>query len=65
VNKYQTGNYAVLLFDRYGTKLDTLTLDAGGLLTAQAAGHKAVADGLCASFVVIRMLYNSLDQNRW
>jgi hypothetical protein len=66
VNKYKSGNYAVLLFDRYGTKLETRILDEGGLLTAQEEGHKAVAEGVCASFVVIRMLYNSLDkENRW
>jgi hypothetical protein len=66
MNKYKSGNYAVLYFDRYGTKLDTQILDEGGLLTAQAEGHRAVADGECASFVVIRMLYNSLDnESRW
>lgn len=60
--KYSTGNYALIFFDRYGTKLETRVLDEGGLLTAQDEGHKAVADGVCASFVVIRMLFNSLDK---
>ena len=64
MNKYKSGNYAIVCFDSYGTKLDTKILDEGGLLTAQEEGHKAVAEGECASFVVIRMVYNSLDDNK-
>jgi hypothetical protein len=59
--KYATGNYTLIFFDRYGTKINTVIVNEDGLLKAQDAGHKAIADGLCASFVVSRVLYNSLD----
>ena len=60
-NKYQAGNYMLVLFDRYGTKLDTVMVDEGGLLTAQERGLEMRREGLCASFCVIRVLHNSLD----
>lgn len=59
--KYSTGLYTLIFFDRYGTKINTVTLSYGGALIAQEEGHKAIAEGLCASFVVTRVLYNSLD----
>lgn len=59
--KYATGNYTLIFFDRYGTKINTVIVSEAGLIKAQDAGHKAIADGLCASFVVSRVLYNSLD----
>ena len=59
--KYATGNYTLIFFDRYGTKINTVIVNEDGLLKAQEAGHKAIAEGLCASFVVSRVLYNSLD----
>jgi len=60
-NKYQAGNYMVVLFDRYGTKIDTVLVTAGGLLKAQEKGLEMRKEGLCASFCVIRVLHNSLD----
>jgi len=60
-NKYQTGNFMIVLFDRYGTKIDTVLVTAGGLLKAQEQGRERVSDGLCASFCVVRVLHNSLD----
>ena len=59
--KYATGNYTLIFFDRYGTKINTVIVSEAGLLRAQAAGHKAVSEGLCASFIVSRVLFNSLD----
>lgn len=59
--KYRTGNYMVVLFDRYGTKIDTVLVTTGGLLKAQEQGKERVRDGLCASFCVVRVLHNSLD----
>ena len=60
-NKYQAGNYMLVLFDRYGTKLDTVMVDEGGLIHAQVKGLGMRREGLCASFCVIRVLHNSLD----
>ena len=60
-NKYQAGNYMLVLFDRYGTKLDTVMVDEGGLIHAQVKGLEMRREGLCASFCVIRVLHNSLD----
>ena len=51
----------VVLFDRYGTKIDTVLVTAGGLLKAQEKGLEMVHEELCESFVIIRVLHNSLD----
>lgn len=59
--KYRTGNFMIVLFDRYGTKLDTVLVTAGGLLKAQEKGLEMRSEGLCASFCIVRVLHNSLD----
>ena len=60
-NKYRAGSYHIVLFDRYGTKIDTKLVGQGGLLKAIEQGNKSVSEGLCASFCIVRILHNSLD----
>jgi hypothetical protein len=60
-NKYSSGSYHIALFDRYGTKIDSVLVTQGGLLKAIEQGNERVSKGLCASFCVVRVLHNSLD----
>lgn len=60
MSKYETGSYHVLLFDRYGSKQHTQR-GFTGLLVADAYGQSRIQEEDMASYVVIRVLRNSLD----
>lgn len=61
MSKYDTGSYHVVLFDRYGSKLDTLT-GFSSLTVAESIGQMAVDEQHdVVSYVVTRILKNSLD----
>lgn len=60
-NKYQTGSYIVIVFDKYGSKVD----DHPGIATkveADQIGEQSKGDG---SFVVLRVVTNSIDRQSW
>lgn len=61
-NKYETGIYIITIFDKYGTKINSIFQSEGGLIRAQIEGEQLIKemDG-CHSFVITRVLHNSLD----
>lgn len=59
--KYAEGNYLILTFDRYGTKIETRLAELQGLIGAQKEGEKLIG-GDVASFSVLRVLINSIDR---
>ena len=61
-NKYQTGGYRVIGFDRYGTKVRDQPAKPDSFQGALDTGRGMVnADKAVHSFVVHRVLYNSKD----
>lgn len=63
-NKYRTGKYQVLLFDKHGTQ--NHSIKAENYISALAIGEMNIQAPPHASFVVIRTLFNSLDlANPW
>jgi len=63
-NKYKTGKYLILLFDQHGTKQKTVFADS--YTEALKKGRKNTTKPPYASFIVIRVLHNSLDTfNPW
>ena len=58
-NKHKTGNYLIYLYDKYGTKQDTVSAESYTL--AEAAGDKAISTEPYASYVIVRVIKNSLD----
>lgn len=58
--KYSEGNYLILTFDKYGTKIETRIAEHQGLIGAQKEAAKLLDDSI-ASFVVVRVLTNSID----
>jgi len=63
-NKYQTGDYLTLFFDVYGTQQDSVA--SCNFLEADANGRKGIKTPPYASYVVVRVMTNSLDRaNPW
>jgi hypothetical protein len=60
-NKYETGRFHLHLFDKHGTKLETLMKD--NLTQAQADGEERIKAPPAASYVVTRILFNSIDRS--
>ena len=67
VSKYTTGNYLIVGFDKFGTKLWTRMAERQNSIGAQHEGISLVNQGTCYSYVVLRVLQNSLmkDDGRW
>ena len=64
--KYDTDNYNVTTFDRRGARLKKHPLGNVGLTQSIAFGRDQISKAEAKSFVVERVLYNSLDQvERW
>lgn len=64
MNAYETGKYRVYLFDKHGTKQETVF--AENLTSAMELGEEMTQYPPHASFVVTRVLHNSLDSsNPW
>lgn len=61
MNKYQTNEYVITLFDERGAKIDRVSLGNIGLLASQKTGKEMVSEGRCASFSIARNVFNSLD----
>jgi len=60
--KYRTGSYSLTTFDQYGTKLALASCPS--LTDASVMGEDAVARGDAFSYVIQRVIVNSLD-NAW
>lgn len=64
--KYRGNNYLILGFDGYGGKLFSRPSESQNLTGSVAEGKAAVETGECASFAVLRVVFNSLYQSaRW
>lgn len=61
MNAYESGKYRIHLFDKHGTKQETVYAET--LTGAQELGRNMTAEPPYASFVVTRVLYNSLDSS--
>ncbi len=59
-NKYKTGNYMVFLFDAHGTK--QTSFNAINYTKAMEKGKDKTSKPPYASFVVTRVVHNSLDR---
>jgi hypothetical protein len=59
--KYETGSYSITTFNERGTKLEKTALGHIGLIKAQEHGRSLVADRQAHSFVIERVLHNSMD----
>ena len=60
--KYDVSNYSVVLFNRRGAKLLKIALGNVGLIAATRWATEKVEAGEAHSFVVERVLVNSMDQ---
>ncbi len=58
-NKHLTGTYLVYFYDKYGTKQDTVPADS--FTQAEAVGDRGISQPPYASYVVVRVLKNTLD----
>lgn len=65
MNKYEPGFYHVVLFDRFGGKVDTLY--AENHIQGIQIGEDVMEEEPCNvnSFVVMRVNYNSLMKREW
>jgi hypothetical protein len=65
-NKYDTDTFSITTFNAKGAKLAKIALGNTGLIVAKNIGKQMVVQGDAASFVVERVLFNSLDKDeRW
>lgn len=62
-NKYDADNYSITLFDRRGVKQGKHALGNVGLIRAKEFGRKCISQGEAHSYVIERVLCNSLDAN--
>jgi hypothetical protein len=60
-NKYETGTYLVLLFDKHGTQIGTEK--ATNFISARELGREKTKEPPAASFVVTHTLFNSIDNS--
>ena len=65
MNKYETGLYQALIFDKYGSKLDIMS--AVNFTQAEQIGKDILEEDCRAtSYVIVHVLQNSLDvRRRW
>ena len=63
-NKFETGKYLVFIYDPYGTKQATVKADS--FIDAVRKGTDMTLNPPLASYVILRVLANSLDNaNPW
>ena len=58
-NKYETGKYLVMFYDVHGTKQNAVPADS--FTAAEEIGDKGISQPPYASYVVVRVIKNSLD----
>jgi len=59
-SKYEPGSLYLILFDRFGGRIENRQLDSGNYVEAQKEGREAVENGEANSFAIARILFNSL-----
>ncbi len=65
-NKYDTDSYSLTTFNERGAKIAKIAIGNTGLVVAKNIGKQMVVQGDIASFVVERVLHNSMDHSeRW
>jgi hypothetical protein len=65
-NKYGTDSYSITTFNERGAKIAKIAIGNTGLIVAKNIGKQLVDQGDIASFVVERVLHNSMDHSeRW
>ena len=57
--KYETGTLQVLLFNKYGTQVQTIKAET--YEQAHAIGKEYISRPPASSYVITRVMYNSLD----
>lgn len=62
MNKYDSDSYNLTLFNERGAKIEKKALGNVGLVMAQYVGRQLVAEGDAHSFVIERVLFNSMDR---
>ena len=60
--KYDTDSYNLTLFNERGAKIEKKALGNVGLVMAQYVGRQLIAEGDAHSFVIERVLFNSMDK---
>jgi len=67
VSKYATGYYLIIGFDKFGTKLWTRSAERQNSIGANHEGISLVDAGECHSYVLLRVMHNSMmrDEGRW
>lgn len=64
-DKYAPWTLELILFGEFGQKLKTVYIDKGTYAGTVDEGNRRVREGECASFVVRRVMHNSLRKHRW
>ncbi len=65
-NKYESDTYNLTIFNDRGVRLAKIALGNVGLVVAKKIGYQMITQGDIASFVVERVLHNSMDHSeRW
>ncbi len=63
--KFRSDNYLLTTFDRYGGKVETLSLGDVGLIAARKQAEAMIADDTCTSAAVMRVLWNSKEREQF
>lgn len=63
--KNDTGTYSVTLFDHRGRKVRKNPMGNCGLIRSQMYGANCIEMGEASSFIIERVLHNSLDKGPW
>jgi hypothetical protein len=58
-NKYRTGSYMIVFYDVHGTKQETVSAES--FSAAEAVGDKGISAPPYASYVITRVIKNTLD----
>lgn len=61
MHKNQSGCYGITFFDQKGSKIKRESLGDSGLIRAKMRGDSAIEMGEATSFMVYRILYNSIE----
>ena len=67
MSKYSTGNYLIYGFNNVGSKVITKKAERQNSIGANHEGISLVNQGECNSYVILRVMHNSLmrDEGRW
>lgn len=63
-SKYKPGRLHLVGFDRLGTKMMHKVLKSSNYIKGQETGQRLIGKGKIHSFVLIRIMYNSLSPGK-